>query len=186
MTGTPSGQPTTGTPSDRATLLVAAGSATFAFMLGFNLGAFRVIFFDQLLTVWVIATIAFVGSIVSDLPPNTWPRRLILLLPSMWLLAAWIDNSVDLDNGDRIAFLLTLAVTVVALPFVAWTLVTAINTDFAELPGRNKVAVIAAVGIFVVAGWAIGARNDFLLNCDDFKISGNDLPDNCIEVPAEL
>ena len=62
---------------------------------------------------------------------------------------------------------------------------TAINTDFAELPGRNKAAVIAAVGLSLIIGFAIGARNDFLLNCDDFKISGNDLPENCVQVLPE-
>jgi hypothetical protein len=169
-------------PSDRATLLVAAASAVVAFMVGFNLGAFRVIFFDQLLTVWVIATIVFVASIVSDLPPGTWGRRLVLLLPSLWLLSAWIDNSADTTNSERIAFVLTLVVTVIAMPFVAWILVTAINTDFVELPSKNKAAVIAAVGIFVIIGFGLGARNDLLLNCDDFKISGNDLPENCVQV----
>ena len=137
---------------------------------------------DQLLTVWVIATIVFVASIVSDLPPGTWPRRLVLLLPSLWLLSAWIDNSADTTNGERAAFVLTLVVTVIAMPFVAWILVTAINTDFVELPSKNKAAVIAAVGIFVIIGFGIGARNDLLLNCDDFKISGNDLPENCVQV----
>ena len=184
MTGTPSGQPVTGTPSDRATLLVAAASATVAFMVGFNYGAFEVVFFDQLLAIWVIATIVFIGSIVSDLPPNTWPRRLILLLPSLWLLAAWIDNSADIRNSERIASALTLIVTVIALPFVAWILVTAINTDFAELPRRNKAAVFAAVGLSIIIGFGIGARNDLLLKCDDFKISGNDLPANCVETPS--
>ncbi len=186
MTDTPSDQPTTATPSDRATLLIAAGSATFAFMLGFNLGAFNAIFFDQLLLVWVISTIVLIASIISDLPPQTWPRRLVLLLPTLWLLSAWVDNSQDVAQGDRAVFFLTLAVTVVALPFVAWILVTTINTDFAELPRNNKLLVMAAVGTALVVGLGIGARNDFLLNCDDFKISGNDLPDNCIEVPAEL
>jgi len=166
-------------------LLVAVGSATVSFMVGFNFGAFDVIFFDQMLAIWVIATIVFVGSIVSDLPPSTWSRRLILLLPSLWLLAAWLDNSADIGNSERIASLLTLVVTVVAFPFVAWILVTAINTDFADLPGRNRAAVIAAVGLSLVIGFGIGARNDFLLNCDDFKISGNDLPENCVQVSPE-
>jgi len=172
----------TGTPSDRATLLVAAGSATVAFMLGFNFGAFDRIFFDQLLTVWVIATVVFIASILSDLPPNTWPRRLILLLPSLWLIAAAIDNWVDVTRGERIVFALTVAVTVIALPFVAWILVTAINTDFAELPRGNKIIVIAAVFTALVVGFGIGARNDVLLTCEDFKISGNDLPANCVKV----
>lgn len=171
-------------PSDRATLLVTVGSATVAFMLGFNVGAFGVIFFDQLLLVWVIATIVLVASIISDLPPNTWPRRLILLLPSLWVLSAWVDNAQDVSEGERMVFFLTLAVTAVALPFVAWILVTAINTDFEELPRGNKLLVIAAVGIAIVVGFGIGARNDFILTCDDFRISGNDLPTNCIE-PSE-
>jgi len=176
---------TAASPSDRATLLVTVGSATVAFMLGFNVGAFGIIFFDQLLLVWVIATIVLVASIISDLPPNTWPRRLVLLLPTLWLLSAWVDSAQDVARGERIVFFLTLAVTVVALPFVAWILVTAINTDFAELPRGNKLLVIAAVGIAIVVGFGIGARNDFILNCDDFKISGNDLPANCIEVDGQ-
>ena len=101
---------TAASPSDRATLLVIVGSATLAFMLGFNVGAFGVIFFDQLLLVWVIATIVLVASIISDLPPNTWPRRLILLLPSLWLLSAWVDNAQDVSQGERMVFFLTLAV----------------------------------------------------------------------------
>jgi hypothetical protein len=173
---------TAASPSDRATLLVTVASATVAFMLGFNVGAFGVIFFDQLLLVWVIATIVLVASIISDLPPNTWPRRLILLLPSLWLLAAWVDSAQDVPEGDRIVFFLTLGVTAVALPFVAWILVTAINTDFEELPRSNKLLVIAAVGIAIVVGFGVGARNDFILTCEDFKISGNDLPANCIEI----
>ena len=171
--------------TERATLLVTVAAGTVAFMLGFNLGAFGIIFFDQLLLVWVIATIVFIASIVSDLPPSTWPRRLILLLPSLWLLSAWIDNARGITEGERAVFLLTLAVTVIALPFVAWILVTAINTDFAELPRFNKLIVMGAVGIALVFGFAIGARNDFILNCDDFKISGNDLPANCIEVDGQ-
>lgn len=173
------------TATQRATLLVAVGSAGLAFTVGFNLGAFGVVFFDQLLTVWVIATVVFCASLVTELPPRTWPRRLLLLLPSLWLVAAWIDNAAGGDQPDRIAFALTLAVTVVAMPFVAWILITAINTEFVELPGRNKLAVIGVVAVFVLVGYGVGARNDLLLNCDDFKVSGNDLPDNCVVVTPE-
>jgi 4-amino-4-deoxy-L-arabinose transferase-like glycosyltransferase len=168
------------TTSDRATLLITAGSASVAFAVGFNLGAFGVVFFDQLLAVWVVATVILVGSLVSDIPPNTWPRRLVLLVPTLWLLAAWIDNAFSFDNDERIVFALTVAVTVFVLPVVAWILITAINADFADLPGRKKGIVIAAVGLSLVIGLAIGARNDLFFNCGDFKISGNDLPANCL------
>jgi hypothetical protein len=174
------------TPSDRATLLITAGSATVAFSVGFNFGAFGVVFFGQLLTIWVIATVVLVSSLVSDLPPDTWPRRLVLLVPSLWLIAAWIDNTYAFDENEKVVFALTVAVTLFVLPVVAWVLITAINSDFTHLPGRRKAVVIASVGLFIVIGFAFGARNDFYLTCDDFKISGNDLPANCIPVsPTE-
>ena len=173
------------TPSDRATLLITAGSASVAFAVGFNLGAFGVIFFDQLLTVWVIATVILIGSIVSDIPPNTWPRRLVLLVPSLWLIAAWVDNTYTFNSDERIVFALTVIVTMFVLPVVAWILITAINTDFADLPGRKKGIVIGTVGLFIIIGFAIGARNDMILNCGDFKISGNDLPANCVPVSPD-
>jgi hypothetical protein len=170
------------TPSDRATLLITAGSATVAFSVGFNMGAFGVVFFGQLLTIWVISTIVLVGSLLSDLPPRTWPRKLVLLIPSLWLAAAWLDNTTAFDANEKIAFALTVAVTLFVLPVVAWILITAINSDFVHLPGRKKLIVVVSVGLFIIIGFAFGARNDVFLNCDDFKISGNDLPANCLEV----
>lgn len=167
------------TPSDRATLLITAGSATVAFSVGFNLGAFGVIFFGQLLAIWVIATVVLVGSLISDLPPDTWPRRLVLLVPTLWIIAAWIDSSYSFSRSERFVFTLTVIVTLVVLPAVAWVLITVVNTDFAELPGSRKSVVIATVGLFIVIGFAFGARNDMFLDCEDFKISGNDLPANC-------
>ena len=173
------------TPSDRATLLITAGSAGIAFTVGFNLGAFGVVFFDQLLTIWVVSTVLLVASFSGHSPPHTWPRRLVLLVPSLWLVAAWIDNAISFDQQERIIFTMTVVVTMFVLPAVGWVLITAINTDFANLPGRSKGIVVATIGLFIVIGFALGARNDLFLNCGDFKISGNDRPANCAEVTQE-
>ncbi len=168
------------TSSDRATLLITAGSASVAFAIGFRLGAFGVVFFDQLLAVWVISTVILLASVVTDLPPKTWPRRLVLLVPSLWIVAAWIDNTYSFDRSERIVFTLTVVVTMFVLPLVAWILITAINPEFADLPGRRKGIVVGTVGLVIIIGFAMGARNDTFLNCGDFKISGNDLPANCL------
>lgn len=167
-------------PSDRATLLIAVGSATVAFTVGFNYGAFGVVFFDQVFAVWVISTIVFVASIATRIEPQTWPRRLVLLIPSLWLIISWLSNNTDLERIDDFAVVFTVIVTLIPLPFVGWILVTTINSDFAELPRGNKAAVMGAVVVFLVAGLVLGARNDLVLDCDDFKISGNDLPENCV------
>ena len=73
---------------------------------------------------------------------------------------------------------LTLLITLVALPFVAWLLVSTINPDFRDLPRSNQLTVGAAVVIFFAIGLFLGARNDLVLTCDDFKVSGNDQPSN--------
>ena len=40
-------------------------------------------------------------------------------------------------------------------------------------------------GLFIIIGFAFGARNDMFLDCEDFKISGNDLPSNCVPATPE-
>lgn len=171
-----------GTTAERATLLITASSASVAFMLAFNLGAFDRIFFDQLLTVWVLATVVLVGSLVSKLPPQNWAARILLLLPTAWILAAWWAGPTARNNVGNAVFGVTIAITLIALPLVVWILVSVINPDFAHLPISNRITIIVAVLFFVAAGYAMGARNDFFLNCDDFKVSGNDLPANCVQV----
>jgi hypothetical protein len=169
--------------TDRATLLITVTAATVAFGLAFNVGAFDTVFFDVYLSVWVVATAVLVGSLVSELPPRDWWGRLLLLLPTAWIVAAWIGGPADADTGADVLFVLTIVVTVISLPFVAWVLVSVINPDFVELPGRNRVAVLAGVLVFALVGYGLGARNDIFLNCDDFKVSGNDLPANCVSGP---
>lgn len=169
------------TLASRATVLIAAGSASIAFMLGFNYGAYGVIFFEQVFTVWVISTVVFAASLFTNLEPRAWGKRLILLIPSLWMVISWLANNTDLARIDDAALVFALIVTFGALPFVGWILVTTINSDFSELPGRNKIGVLLAVGVFLVAGLFLGARNDLILTCDDFKVSGNDLPANCVQ-----
>lgn len=169
--------------ADRATLLIAVAASTGAFVIGFNFGAFDVVFFDALLSVWVVTTIVLVASFVTNLPPKNWFGRLTLLMPSAWVVVAWFADPAGRDPASDALYTLTLIVTLVTLPFIAWVLISTINPDFLELPRSNRIAIISTVLIFALAGFAMGARNDLFLNCDDFKVSGNDLPDNCTSGP---
>jgi len=172
------------TTAERATLLITVAASSVAFALGFNLGAFNVVFFDALLSIWVTATIVFIGSLMTKLPPRTWPGRIVLLAPTMWVVLAVIADPAGTDAASDALFAVTLVVTLLSLPFIAWVLVSAINPDFLRLPPPNRIAVIAAVLVFALAGFGFGARNDLILNCDDFKVSGNDLPTNCTSGPT--
>ncbi|MGI9586088.1 MAG: hypothetical protein ACR2N7_10910 [Acidimicrobiia bacterium] len=170
--------------ASRATVLITAGSGSIAFMLGFNYGAHGVVFFEQIFTVWVVATVVLVASVFTRVEPRTWGRRLILLIPSLWIVISWLANNTDAERIDDLVLAFTLAVTLAALPFVGWILVTTINSDFAELPNRSKAFVLGSVALFLVIGFLLGARNDLILTCDDFKVSGNDLPTNCVSETA--
>jgi hypothetical protein len=173
-----------GTTAERATLLIAVPSASVAFTLAFNLGAFGTVFFDAIFTAWVIATLVLVGSLVSRLPPQSWWGRFVLFVPSLWFLASWIVDPAAEGGSARVIFALTIFITVVCLPLIAWILISAINPEFLELPNSNKAAIVAAVVLFAASGYFVGARNDIFLDCGDFKVSGNDLPSNCVSVPA--
>lgn len=169
--------------TDRSTLLITVPSATIAFGVAFNLGAFDTVFFDAILAVWVTATIVLIASVISPtLPPRHWSGRLVLLIPTVWVVLAIISGPERDDAAARFLFAISLIVALVALPFIAWILISAINPYFLELPNRQRGAVVLAVLFFVVVGYLFGARNDVILTCDDFKVSGNDLPANCVEV----
>ena len=170
---------------ERATLLITVTAASVAFGIGFNLGAFDTIFFDALLSVWVISTLVLIGSLVTSLPPNTAWRRGVLLLPSGWLIASLVADPSGEDAASRVVIGFTIIVTVICLPLIARILIAAINPEFVDLPRAHRVAVIGAVIAFALIGYALGARNDLFLTCEDFKVSGNDLPANCTpELPT--
>lgn len=168
----------TATVSDRAALLIAVPAALLAFWIGFNLGAFDEIFFDQVLGVWVTATVVLVASLVSKLPPRSWWGRLVLLVPTVWLIAATVIDPGD-SGGAVYLFGVTVVVTVITLPFLGWILVTAISPGFLDLPRVNKSAIVAVALLFFLGGWALGSRNDRFLTCENFKVSGADQPVNC-------
>jgi len=167
------------TVSDRASLLIAVPAALLAFWIGFNLGAFDEIFFDQVLGVWVTATVVLVASLVSKLPPRSWWGRLVLLVPTAWLIAATLIDPESSGGAIDALSVFTMVATVITLPFIGWILVTAINPDFLDLPRVNKSAIVAVALVFFLGGWALGTQNDRFLTCEDFKVSGADQPANC-------
>ncbi len=169
----------TATASDRAALLIAVPAALLAFWIGFNLGAFDEIFFDQVLGVWVTATVVLVASLVSKLPPRSWWGRLVLLVPTAWLIVAAVIDPGESGGAIDALFAFTVLATVITLPFIGWILVTTINPDFLDLPRFNKSAVVAVALVFLLGGWALGTANDQFLTCEDFKVSGADQPANC-------
>ena len=66
-----------------------------------------------LLSIWVVATIVLVASFITGLPPQNWFGRLILLIPSVWIILAWIAGPAGDDAASDALYVFTLIVTLV-------------------------------------------------------------------------
>ncbi|HRY09247.1 MAG: hypothetical protein H6526_03250 [Actinobacteria bacterium] len=164
-------------PSLRLAGVGVVAFSSIAWWPAFTLGAWGTVFFPQLLSLWAVATAAFVLVIVS----GTVRRRLgwwslALLTPTLWLVLA-----IELAPGSRpeMAWLGTL-VTLVGAPAMAAILIRFAAPDLAEdATWRDRWAVITAVGVVVVAAYGIGTAQEHIFTCGDFTISGNSQPPGC-------
>src|SRR6478752_8640889 len=76
--------------SRRVVAAALAGAALGAWP-AFTLGVYGVVFFEQHLALWAAATSAFLALGYSR-GPRVWRRPMVLalLLPTLWILLAWI------------------------------------------------------------------------------------------------
>ena len=134
-------------------------------------------FFPQVLSLWAVATAAFVlvalsGSVRERV--GWW--ALALLLPSVWLLLA-----IEFAPGSRpeLAWFGT-AVTLLGAPVMVTILIGFSAPDLAEdTTWRDRGAVIAAVVVVVIVAYGIGGIQERIFTCGDFTISGNSEPPGC-------
>ena len=173
--------------SDIKTFFVATVALSVAgWDVTFNLGVFGVIFFDKLFTAWVASTAALLASLFVPPPDDrdsvvAWKGRFVLALPTVWLLLGLIDDSGFGEPAARAAIeAITWVVAFVSLPYALYVVVLFVTPDLAALRNpRLLVAMAAIVATIGLTGFAVGRHNDRFLTCDDFRISGNDLPDRC-------
>ena len=85
----------------------------------FDLGAYGVIFFQQLLALWAASTAIFLVSLTAGRRDRvSWPRRLALLLPSLWLLLALVLPEAGAKPWPRALFYVAIVLTLAGAPFL--------------------------------------------------------------------
>ena len=170
----------------RAFALVLVGMSAAVWWPAFTLGAWGVLFFDQLLTVWVVATTALVVVLVRRRARRRWLRVVALAVPSLWLALAFFD---DTDSAGAYSVLVDIVgafVGVLGIPFTLWTLVGVLWPElFTDLRRRARVGVVVTVVLVAVASVLLGALQDRFLTCQDFDISGNSRPPGCVSAPPD-
>jgi hypothetical protein len=162
----------------RTFVLMVAGASVPVFMLGFNLGAFGTIFFNHYFAVWAVATTTLIASIVlrARWKPPLWGLA-VLALPSVWMLADFFSGDDATSAGLFDAIYL---ISLLALPYLVYVVAKLISPDYFQLKGlRLRGGVVVIVLAVFGAGVFVGAQNQRFLTCEDFRLSGNDLPPNC-------
>lgn len=184
------GQEAVGVSADRtvqATSVAVVAAALVVWWPAFDLGAYGVIFFQQLLALWAASTAIFLVSLTAGRRGQvSWPRRLALLLPSLWLLLAIVVPEVAATTWSRVLFYVAIVLTLAGAPFLAALLLRVTIAGYDQIPNRRRLLAAAIVGVVAIGSFGLGKINDRFLTCDDFVISGNDTPPSCSEGRGHL
>ncbi len=158
------------------------GMAAIAWWPAFTLGAWKEIFFDDILALWAASTAAFVFVLVERKPVGgRLARAFVLLLPSLWLLLNFVVDDQTEDLGVALLDLAGLLAVIVGIPFTLWVLVRIVWPDFAtETRKRTKWLIVIVVLGVAIAAFVLGLNQARFLTCEDFAISGNSEPPGCV------
>ena len=112
-----------------------------------------------------------------------------MAIPSLTLAFLFVRNEQPLGDGPlrTIVFVLFLSAYVLALPFTLYVVANIVDRDLIDLGSRRVVEALVTVAVLVTAaGFFVGQYNRAYLVCDDFTVSGTDLPDNCRDEESRL
>jgi hypothetical protein len=166
-------------------VLAAIAMSTAVWEITFNLGVFNTIFFEHGFTIWVASTAAFLASLFvkrpNDEPLLSWRGRFVMLLPTAWLLLILISEAPAQDQAAAgLVFWMTIAVVVIALPYLLYVIVLVITPDLVDLKDRKLFYALTGIVLSIgVVGYGVGVKNELFATCYDFQVSGNDLPQRC-------
>jgi hypothetical protein len=166
---------------------VGVGAAVLAWWPAFTLGTWGSVFFEQLLTLWAAATAAFVMVLLKEgTRPLAAPVTATLLLPSLWIGLSLLPVQDGSVLSDIISWF-GMGITLVGLPFMVWVLLMVTRPDVVEVvSARTWIVAGVAVVVVAMASFALGRLHPQFLTCDDFRISGNDVPATCTPGEASL
>ncbi|MFD5124862.1 hypothetical protein [Streptomyces sp. NPDC058385] len=165
----------------RATATAAAGGTLVIWWPAFTFGAYNAIFFDDVLTLWAVATsVLLTGLVLRRRVAVPWRNWIALLLPSLWIV---LGMTGPRGGGFHYLHYFEVAITMFSAPYLTWLLSKILMSDYDELPTMER---FGAVGITLAIGiiaFLLGKFNDLFLTCADFDVSGNNTPPGCAQGP---
>lgn len=162
--------------------LAALTLGLIAFPLGFNLGAYDVIFYYDVMKVVVAAMILFAVTFFSKggRPSVTWLMRIALVSLPLWFAAAAAFEGSTGQAMDRLGYQLWFAASLlVSVPLTLKLMVDMFTPEVRGLRNQRILILVAVVSLTGVLGFIAGDQHPRLLVCDDFSVAGASEPDGC-------
>lgn len=166
---------------------VGVGAAALAWWPAFTLGTWGAVFFEQVLALWAASTAAFVMVVLKE-GVRSLPAAVTatLLLPSLWIGLSFLPVPDGTVLSEAISWF-GAGITLVGLPFMLWVLLMVTRPDVVEVVSARTWTVAGlAVALVALASFGLGRLHPQFLTCDDFRISGNDVPATCTPGEASL
>jgi len=171
-------------------LLVAVALALNTWDVSFNLGVYGTIFFEKVFTIWVVSTTTILAYWLLDDSRVSlhWLVQVALLAPTATMILFALDNILPPEIiAETVVLIIYLVVLVVTLPITLYVVLVVTIPDIMTMRSNRKIAGLAGVVILIAAvGLAVGANHRLFLTCEDFKVSGNDVPADCRVESTEL
>ncbi len=165
----------------RATGALAVGTSAVAWWPAFTIGAWGIVFFEQVMLLWAVSTGAFVVLVVAGTHERVSRWRIAaLLVPSGWLVLALLTRTGEESLLGTVARVGGTVITLVGIPAMAVLLLKVAWPSAVDVrERRDRFAAGLAVLVVVVMSYGAGVWNEKFLTCDDFVVSGNSPPPGC-------
>jgi hypothetical protein len=164
----------------RRVAAAAVAAAAIGWWPAFTFGVYGVIFFEQRITLWAIATTAFlVLGLVRGIQVWRRPAVLSLLIPSLWLIFAWLLPAGGTSPASQALFWFGVVVTGIGMPAFAAFMVRLLIPEAERMHGREALAAFGVVILIMLGAFGLGTQHARILTCGDFTISGNYAPEGC-------
>ncbi|MEM6997345.1 MAG: hypothetical protein AAF413_00370 [Patescibacteria group bacterium] len=174
----------------RKYILAAIVIAVAVWDIAFNFGAFKTIFFDKFFLVWIISIAIILADIALENKRILKGWSLVAMLsPTVALgLTVWSYYLGDTESlFSFVLFLFSTVLTVLFLPYAAYIILSVTQSDMLKINSKRLSWWLVGIAVIIgLLGFVIGHYNRYFLTCESFKVSGNDLPDNCFEEERKL
>jgi hypothetical protein len=149
----------------QATSVAVVAAALVVWWPAFAMGAYGVIFFQQLLSLWAASTAIFLASL------------------TLLAIAVPVGES---EPWSRALFYLAIVLTLAGIPFLTALLLRVTIAGYDQIPARRRLVAAAVVATVAVASFGLGQFNNRFLTCSEFIVSGNDTPPGCAQGRGHL